>query len=120
MFLITYGCVWLDEFYLNAHSDSSQQSFRYISHNNTNEEDDSLQPAVAQDDGQDEKGDSQEDSHACDDVDEVLDLLGNGGLPGFQPWGQTGNAAHHCTITSAYDNSAGSAWEKHTKTLLHN
>lgn len=78
-------CETIGAFYLNAHSDSSQQSFRHIGHNNTNEEDDSLQPAVAQDDGQDEETESQEDGHTCDDVNEVLNLLGNGGLPRFQP-----------------------------------
>lgn len=77
-------CEWV-HFDLDAHSDSSQQSFRHVGHNNTNEEDDSLQPAIAQDDGQDEEGDSQEDSHACDDMDEVLDFLGDGGFPCFQP-----------------------------------
>ncbi len=82
-----------------SHSDSSQQALGNIGDNNTDEEDDGLQPAVAQDDGQDEEGHAQEHGHAGDDLDEVLDLLGDGRLTHFQTRRQRRNAAHHCPIT---------------------
>ena len=67
---------------LPTHSDRGQQTLWHISHDDTDEEDDGLQPSVTQDEGQDEEGHAKEDSHARDDVDEVLDLLGDGCLKG--------------------------------------
>ena len=91
--------------YFSTYSDSGQQSFRHVSHNDTDEEDDSLQPAVTQDDGQDEKRDAQEDGHTCNDMDEVLDLFGDGGLSGLQSRGQSSNATHDCAVSGADDDA---------------
>lgn len=102
---------------MSTYSDSGQQPLRHVSHNDTNEEDDSLQPGVTQDDGQDEEGDTQEDSHTCDDMDEMLDLFGDGGFAGLQARGQSSNAAHDCAVTSADNNATSSTWcvkNKHT------
>merc|ERR1719336_2872195 len=60
-----------------THSDSGKETFRDVGHDDTDEEDDSVQPVVTQDEGDDEEADTEEDSDASDDVDEVLDLLGN-------------------------------------------
>lgn len=38
-----------------THSNSGQQSFRHVGHDDSNEEDDGLQPSVAQDEWQDEE-----------------------------------------------------------------
>ncbi|KAF3839280.1 hypothetical protein F7725_017997 [Dissostichus mawsoni] len=65
--------------------DSSQQPFGHVSHDDADEEDDGLQPAVTQDDGQDKEGNAQENSHAGDDVDEMLDLFGDGVFPVSRP-----------------------------------
>ena len=65
---------------LSTHSDGGQQSLGNISNNDSDEEDDGLQPGVTQDDWQDEERHAEEDGHACDDLDEVLDLLSNGCL----------------------------------------
>ena len=48
---------------LYTHSDSGKKTLRYIGHNDTNQEDDSVQPVVTQDEGNDEECHSQEHSH---------------------------------------------------------
>ncbi|TNN37712.1 hypothetical protein EYF80_052123 [Liparis tanakae] len=63
-----------------THSDRGQQPLGHIGDDDADEEDDGLQPGVAQDDRQHEEGHAQEDGHSRDDLDEVLDLLGNGSL----------------------------------------
>ncbi len=95
---------------LSTYSNGGQQPFRHVSHDDADKEDDSLQPAVTQDDGQDKKRDAQEDSHTCDDMDEVLDLLGNGGFAGFQARGESSNATHDCAVSSADHNATRCAW----------
>lgn len=92
-----------------AHSDSSQQTLRHISDDDSDEENDGLQPGVSQNDWQNEERQSQEDSNASDDVNKVLDLLGDGGFPCLQSWGQRGDAAHHGAVTSADHNTTSSA-----------
>ena len=71
--------------------DSCKKSFRYIGDDDADEEDDRVQPVVAEDEGDDEEGDSEEDGDAGDDVDEVLNLLGDGGLATLKSGGQAGN-----------------------------
>lgn len=61
----------------------------------TNEEDDSVQPMVAEDESDDEEGDTEEDGHARDEVDEVVDLLGDRGLSSVQARSEAGDTAHH-------------------------
>ena len=46
----------------------------------------------------------------CDDVDEVLDLSGDGGLARLETRGQAGNTAHHCVVTGQYADPCGGAW----------
>jgi hypothetical protein len=41
----------------------SQQTFWHICHNDSNQEDDGCKPMVAQDEGDDEKGNAKEDSN---------------------------------------------------------
>lgn len=94
----------------STYSDGGQQPFRHVCHNDANEEDDSLQPGVTQDDGQDEKCDTQEDSHTSDNVDEVLDLLSNGGFASLQARGQSSNATHDCAVSGADNNATRCAW----------
>ena len=88
-----------------THSDGGEQSLGHVGHDDADEEDDGLQPGVAQDDGQDEEGDAQEDGHAGDDVDEVLNLLGDGGFAGVQARGQGSDAAHGGAVTGADHNT---------------
>ena len=91
-----------------THSDGGKQSLGHVGHDDADEEDDGLQPGVAQDDGEDEEGDAQEDGHAGDDVDEVLDLSGDGRLAHLQARSQGGNTTHDGAITSVDDNTSSS------------
>ena len=60
---------------------------------------------VSEDESDEEEGHSEEDSDSGDEVDEVVDFLGDGCLASVQPRGQTGNTAHHSIVTTA-DNNA--------------
>ena len=93
-----------------THSDGSQQSLGHVGHDDADEEDDGLQPAVAQAEGQDEEGHAQEHGHARDQVDEVLDLHVDGRLARGQPRGQRGDAAHHRVVARGDDDAVGRAW----------
>ena len=89
--------------------DSGQQALGHIGHDNPDEEDNSVEPVVAEDKGDDEEGDPEEDGHPGDDVDKVGNLLGNRGLTRFQADGEAGNAAHHCVVANHDDNALGGA-----------
>ena len=65
-------------------SGGSEQALRLVCHNDPDEKDDSVEPVVAEDEGDDEEANAKEDSSGGDDVDEVLDLLGNEGLTSLQ------------------------------------
>ena len=68
---------------VNTDRDGGEQTFRYISDNDTDEEDDGIEPVVSEDESDDEEWYSKEHSHSGDDVDEMLDLTGNRGLSHF-------------------------------------
>lgn len=99
-----------DKKHHNTHGHSRQQSFRHVGHNDADEEDDSFQPGVAQDEGQDEEGHSEEDRHSRDQVDKVLDFDVDGRAADFELRCQGGDPAHHCPVTRGYDDAAGCAW----------
>ena len=103
-----------------TYSDSSQQTFGHVSHDDTNQEDDSIQPIVAQDEGDDEECDAQEDGHARDDVDEVVDLLMDGGLAHLQPGGQVSDTTHHSVVSRAHHDATTRTCqqEKYTQVSL--
>lgn len=79
----------------------------------TDKEDDSVQPVVAECEGDDEERDSQEHGDAGDDVDEVMDLLGDGGLSGVQARGEPGNTTHHGVVSTADHYSLGGTCNHH-------
>ena len=81
-------------------SDGSEKALGYVCHNDPDEEDDSVEPVVAEDEGDDEEADAKEDSDGGDDVDEVLDLLGNGGLATLKSRDESSNPAHHCVVSN--------------------
>ena len=72
-------------------SGSSEEALRYVCHNDPHEKDDSVEPVVAQDESDYEETDTKEDGDCGDDVDEVLDLLGDRGLTSLKSGGQAGN-----------------------------
>lgn len=90
-----------------THSNRGQQSLGHVRHDDTNEEDDRLQPGVSQDEGQDEEAHAQEDSHARDDVDEMFNLYVDGRSADFQLRRQRGDASHHGSVTRGYHNATG-------------
>ena len=83
--------------------DSCKKSFRYIGDDDADEEDDSVEPVVAEDEGDDEEADAKEDSDGGDDVDEVLDLLGNGGLTTLQTRCESSDSSHDCVVSDVDD-----------------
>lgn len=62
---------------------------------------------VAECKSNDKEGDSQEHSDSGNDVDEMVDLLGNRRLSCVQTRGQTGDTAHHGVVTTADNHSLG-------------
>ncbi len=64
---------------------------------------------VAQDESDDEEDNSQEHGHSSDDVDEVMDFLGNRGFSRGESRGESSNTAHNSIVSAAnHDSSAGS------------
>ena len=90
-------------------SDGSEEALRYVCHNDPDEEDDSVEPVVAEDEGDDEEADPKEDGNGSDDVDKVFDLLGDWGLATLQPRGEPGNPPHHCVVSDVDDHPEASA-----------
>ena len=78
-----------------ADSDGGEETLGHVGHDDADQEDHGVEPVVAEDEGDDEEGDSEEDGDGGDDVDEVLDLLGNRGLTSLKTGGKTSNSAHH-------------------------
>ncbi|KAL0590929.1 hypothetical protein AAY473_038431 [Plecturocebus cupreus] len=66
------------------YSDRGQQPLRHVGHNDANEKNDSLQPAIAQEKREHKKSDTKEDGHRSDQTDEVFDLSGDGRLANLQ------------------------------------
>ena len=64
-------------------------TFRHIGYNDTNQKDDGIQPMVAEDEGNDEEGDTKEDSDTSDQVDEMVNLLGDGCVTSLKSRGKT-------------------------------
>lgn len=94
-----------------THSDSGKQTFGHVGHNDTNEEDDSVQPMVAQDESNHEESHTQEDGHTSDQVDEMVDFLGDGGLASVQTGGQTSDTSHDSVVTAADDHANTGTWQ---------
>jgi hypothetical protein len=57
----------------------------------TNEEDDRVEPLVAEEEGHHEEGDAEEDGHVGDQLDEVVQLLGDRSLALAQVRGEVGD-----------------------------
>ena len=63
-----------------------------------NQENDSREPVISENEGDDEEGHSEEDGHSSDQVDEVLDFPGDRGHSCVQSRGQVGDSTHHLQI----------------------
>ena len=82
-----------------ADSDGGQETLRHVGHDDTDQEDDGIEPVVAKDEGDDEEGHTEEDCDRGDDVDEVFNFFGNRGLSTLETGGKTGNPAHHSVVS---------------------
>merc|ERR1719341_1773209 len=90
-----------------ADGDGGKKTFGHVGHDDADQEDDGVEPVVAEDEGDDEEGDTEEDSNAGDDVNEVFNLFGDGGLSSFKTRGQTSNPAHDSVVTDVDDHAHG-------------
>ena len=65
---------------------------------------------LTDDESNNEESDSQEHSNTRDDVDEMRNLLGDGGVSGLNAGGQAGDATHTGVISDIDHQPAGSTW----------
>ena len=91
------------------YSNCSQKSFWNIGDDDSDEEDDGVEPVVAEDEGDDEEGDAEEDSDSGDEVDEMSDLTRNRGLVNFQTRCQVSNSPHDGPVASEDHNATSSS-----------
>jgi hypothetical protein len=80
--------------------DSSEESLGHIGDDDTNHENDGLDNFVTDGNGEDQEGDTEEDSDSRDDEDEPVDLDGKRGLLGFSLRGKVGNLTNEGSVTS--------------------
>ena len=83
----------------------------------TNKEDNSFEPVVAEDESHNEESNSEENGNTGDDVDEMLDFLGDGRVTGVDVGGEGGDAAHDGVVTASdNDTTSGTldavGWEE--------
>ena len=88
-----------------ADCDGGQNSFRNVRNDDSDQEDDGVDPRVTHAQRDDEEDDAEGDSNASDDVDEVLQLLGDRTFANFESWGQSGDAAHDTVVADADDHT---------------
>ena len=86
--------------------DGGEQTFGYVGHDDADQEDDRVQPLVAQRQSDDEERHAQEDGHAGNDVDEVLNFASDRRLARFQTRCQTGDSAHDRVVADVDDDTA--------------
>ena len=91
--------------------DCGEQSLWHVGDDNSDEEDDGVEPVVAEDEGDDEERDAEEHCYTGDEVDEVLDLPWYRCLPHLQTWRQVSDAAHHRAVTGEDHETAACTWQ---------
>lgn len=64
---------------------------------------------VAQNKSNSEEGYTQKHSNTSDQMDEMVDFFGNGSFTGVQTWRQTSDTTHYSVVTTANNDSFGSA-----------
>lgn len=86
-----------------------QKTFGNIGDDDSDDEDDCVQPEVSQEEGDDEEGEAEEEGDGGDQMDEVGDLICHRSLSRcLQTRRQVGNSTHDSPITCAdHDTSAG-------------
>jgi len=93
-----------------ADGDSGENSFRHVCHDDSDQEDDCVDPRVAHAQRDDEEGDAEEDRDSSDDGDEVMQFFGNRGFTSFKARGKSGDATHDTVVADVDDHSLGGAF----------
>jgi len=94
-----------------ADSDSGEETFWDIGDNDTDQEDDSFEPVVAEDEGKDEEDNTEEDGNTSNDVDEMLDFLGNWRITRVDVGSEGGDSAHDSVVTASNDDTSGGTFD---------
>ena len=95
-----------------SYRDGGEEPFWNVGDDDSDEEDDGIEPVVPEDEGDNEEGDAQEDGHSCDQVDEVGNFLGDGRLTHLDAGCEVGDPTHHRPITRVHDNSECRTWQR--------
>ena len=103
---------------LFTHCDCSEQSLGHVGDDDADEEDDGVEPGVAQNEGNNEEGHAEEDRDRGDDVDEVCDLACYWRLANLQATSQVGNTTHHCAISSVDHQTSSRACRQQQRTCF--
>ena len=82
-----------------------KKTFGDVGDDDADEEDDSVEPLVAQRERNDEEGDAEEYGNSGDDVDEMFNFLSDGSLSATQSGSQSSDATHHSVVTDADDHT---------------
>ena len=100
-----------------ADSDGGQNSFRHVCHDDSDQEDDSVDPGVTHAQCDDEEDDADRDRDASDDADKVVQLLGDRCFSGFEARCKSGDTTHDTVVANVDNHAFGSAldgegWEE--------
>ena len=100
-----------------THSHGGQQPLWHVCHHDSHEEDHGLQKLVADEHGHHEEGEAEGDGQAGDDVHEMFDLDGDGGLLVAHPAGQAGDAPDDGAVPCVDDDAGGHAWREEQREM---
>ena len=101
---------------LATYGDSSQQTLGHVSDDDADQEDDGVEPVVAEDESDDEEADAEEDGHAGDDVDEVSNLLSDRRVAHLQTGSQVSDTTHDGSVASLHDQAGASSCQQRKST----
>eukprot|EP00976_Prorocentrum_cordatum_P096718 1190680-Prorocentrum_minimum.AAC.6 len=87
------------------HGHGGKQTLGHVGDNDTNHEHNVLDDVSAEGDADDEEGNAENDGDGRDEVDELLNLDGDGGVVGGSLRGETGNLAHGGVVGGADDDA---------------
>jgi len=86
--------------------DSCEKSLGHIGHDDSDEEDNGVEPEVVENESDDEERDAEQDGYGGDDVDEVGNLSSDRRLDRLQPAGKDRDSPHYCPVPGIDDHTA--------------
>ena len=93
-----------------ADGDGGQKTFGHVGHDDTDQEDDSVQPLVAKGQGDDEESHTEKDGNASNQVDEMGNFAGDRSFAGVQTGSQSSNSTHDSIVTDLDDDRSGRSY----------